>query len=394
VGCSIRPDITAVCENISTDTKGPEESKSKEPENSNLKDADKTVNEELTPYWRQIVTFSEAKTKTIRPSDLIQAVGYASTCPEGRPEVAGMLYLIVCSEGYVLAWSDASRVVHSDYVNWSDKDWLNCLYRYVCTLYQPVPSLTQVDKTIELVEQVEGTNDIWWRIMANKECFLAKKLHSTPAYGKQTFVWITQPEMPKDLKNGENHKLQTYIIKDSWPNVSRRYREIDLYDKVKGVRGFAQLRESTSKLEGTRRHPYPETSSIHSRQNCKLKQLVYVWQEGKSPKTEKVFMYRRDGKSGSFWKAQANLLNIARIFGSFLRHCTTLWRVSVFFSIVVRLTRSLVAAHQVLVNHKGILHRDISPNNILINPKHNEGCIFKSVGKEETYIQQVLHQIL
>jgi serine/threonine protein kinase len=49
----------------------------------------------------------------------------------------------------------------------------------------------------------------------------------------------------------------------------------------------------------------------------------------------------------------------------------------------------LVAAHQILINRKNVLHRDISSSNILIEPVHNNKCRFTPL-KEEVYIEQVL----
>jgi hypothetical protein len=181
--------------------------------------------------------------------DFVQAASYAAALPQGRPDVAGVLYLLVCSQGFAVAWSDASRVVCSQPIAWDNPESGNILSRYVGTLYRPKMGLYQVDKTIKFDHLLQS--EIKWRIQAKGVSYIGDRLRSSPAYGKQTFVWRA-----KRLEDLEEEDL-TYIIKDCWANSSKRYREIDLYDKVRGVRGFAQM------LVGEK-IPELTTSDLHS----------------------------------------------------------------------------------------------------------------------------------
>jgi hypothetical protein len=54
-------------------------------------------------------------------------------------------------------------------------------------------------------------------------------LKGTVNYLGQTW----KSEMPADSETpGTLGLLQTYIVKDSWPNVTQRYPKMDLYEKV------------------------------------------------------------------------------------------------------------------------------------------------------------------
>jgi hypothetical protein len=68
-------------------------------------------------HWHSIITFVEAKNGKFSPGDLNQAASYATVLPLARPDVAGVLYFVVCKTGFVVAWSDASRIVCTNFKN-------------------------------------------------------------------------------------------------------------------------------------------------------------------------------------------------------------------------------------------------------------------------------------
>jgi hypothetical protein len=125
------------------------------------------------------------------------------------------------------------------------------------TLYNPLEDLPQVDSTVQLRH---GKGVVDWKIKADGVWYIGKRLRSSPAYGKQTFVWTATQE------GGSNN---TYIIKDCWANSSKRYREVKLYEKVWGVRGFAQKLMKEGK--GDEIEPELTTSALHSGENSVVK---------------------------------------------------------------------------------------------------------------------------
>jgi hypothetical protein len=150
-------------------------------------------------YWNSIITFLEVKKDAFAAKDLIQAASYATVLPHGRPNLAGVLYLLVCKTGFVVAWSDASRIVCSQFKEWDDQN-AQILFRYVLTLYDPVEGLPQVDTTVQLRRHDNGEFD--WRIKAGGVWYIGEILRSSPAYGKQTTVW----SVPYGVLNKRIHK--------------------------------------------------------------------------------------------------------------------------------------------------------------------------------------------
>ena len=227
----------------------------------------------------------------MKEGDIIQSRGYASRMPESRPDLAGVLYIVACKKEVKFCWSDASRAVQSPSLRWfaEDKDefddnTLKYLFRFVKTLYTPLPDFTQIDPTVRLVSGDDEKIAKWAvKIKGTNETFIGTRLCSSPAYGRQTYVMkahkyddgessdsgtetesdtavetlvesetdtasntSTTVTSPADSESESDDKPKTkseseYVIKDYWRDGSRRFREADLYTKANGVRGMAQM---------------------------------------------------------------------------------------------------------------------------------------------------------
>ena len=104
--------------------------------------------------------------------------------PESRPDLAGVLYIVACKKEVKFCWSDASRAVQSPSLRWfaEDKDefddnTLKYLFRFVKTLYTPLPDFTQIDPTVRLVSGDDEKIAKWAvKIKGTNETFIGTRL--------------------------------------------------------------------------------------------------------------------------------------------------------------------------------------------------------------------------
>ena len=260
-------------------------------------------------YWYKIITFVEAKVDDASEGDNNQSRGYASHMPEARPDLTGVLYLIMSKEKCRICWSDVSSAVQGLSFPWFiegrdefDDVALQYLFRFVKTLYTPLPEFTQIDPTVKFVDCDNDENPSWaFKLKGKAEEFVGTRLSSSPAYGRQTFVLRARkdddetssntgtdtqmdsgtepPDTPSHVTtpataaagSGPEHENETeykYVIKDHWRDGSRRFREADLYAKANGVRGMAQMYHGERVTDDNGEQI--RTSEYHSGENSTL----------------------------------------------------------------------------------------------------------------------------
>ncbi|THH05752.1 hypothetical protein EW145_g4568 [Phellinidium pouzarii] len=375
-----------------------------------------------------IVTVVEVKRRRIRNA-FAQILTYAELLPHARPNIAGGLFMTCDSQYFRLYWSDASRFVFSPYYTWKEN--IAIIFRFLDTLYRPLDDLPQIDPTI-VPAALNGTTkeDLKWIVTIKAERYETTRVVSMRGLGKQTWV----------LKSLSGF----YIIKDIWRDVHRRFSEGKVLEAIHEdgiVRGVVRMAsygevefcDKNGKLQTLR------TSRKHSGVDCTLKtdssesplnEEESIWNYEDRPLPERAVRgpsgAKQDRERPAILPGQVDDLNVPkaaaggerdadrkayakavhdmlreRVRGPRLRiplrektrtvlesvgdklvECTSLLH-------LLKVAYDIVQIHHFCVKDRKALHRDISKNNILINPKHQdtEKRFNDRVGK---YIEEVL----
>ncbi|THH03525.1 hypothetical protein EW145_g6185 [Phellinidium pouzarii] len=398
-------------------------------------DAEVLANKNFDKYPRSdkfhaadIVTVVEVKRRRIRNA-FAQILTYAELLPHARPNIAGGLFMTCDSQYFRLYWSDASRFVFSPYYTWKEN--IAIIFRFLDTLYRPLDDLPQIDPTI-VPAALNGTTkeDLKWIVTIKAERYETTRVVSMRGLGKQTWV----------LKSLSGF----YIIKDIWRDVHRRFSEGKVLEAIHEdgiVRGVVRMAsygevefcDKNGKLQTLR------TSRKHSGVDCTLKkdssesplnEEESIWNYEDRPLPERAVRgpscAKQDGERPAILPGQVDDLNVPkasaggetdadrkayakavhdmlreRVRGPRLRiplrektrtvlesvgdklvECTSLLH-------LLKVAYDIVQIHHFCVKDRKALHRDISKNNILINPKHQdtEKPFNDRVGK---YIEEVL----
>ncbi|KAI5116182.1 hypothetical protein M0805_002681 [Coniferiporia weirii] len=278
-------------------------------------------------HWNELVSLCEVK-KASTGDVHVQAGSYLYVLPRCRPDLAGMLYMSWENQHFHLYWSDTSGIIRSPSYPFSKARSWKILFLYVRTIWDPLPSFPTRDPTMSLSMGRSLTPK--WKIQTKQRMFIAELFFSTSAHGRQTCVFLDE--------------VAKRVIKDHWRDTHRRFRESIILQMIKGVPGVVQVDFSeviTVEIEGAE---VPlRTNEMHSGPNA---------------------LKERDGSTRSAPHREKQR-SVLKTTGDGLDKRTT----------VRQLLMALydgIEGHGLCLGKKRVLHRDVSQNNIIINPVHHD----------------------
>ncbi|KAJ3535255.1 hypothetical protein NM688_g7005 [Phlebia brevispora] len=263
------------------------------------------------------------KIKPDSKNGALQSISYAWRHLEACPDRPGVYCLAVNCRYYQIAWVDSAGPVTSPRYAWKNGEHyqLDPLLCYLYSLYVPPASHTMRDPTIT-VHRLDTHLPLTWDIHSGGKIYEDCKLISfQPPWGRRTTVFL-------HIKDG-----QRTIIKDYYRNKKGRYNEEDFLARIHsdvlmpGVVRLVSSEEVKAYGEVITTAPRPELEDSNDRVACRTKMRLIFSSVGQ--KLDKVSSLKE--------------------------------LLMVFFD--------LNEIHRALL-HVGVLHRDISANNILIRPKH------------------------
>ncbi|KAI5115168.1 hypothetical protein M0805_000765, partial [Coniferiporia weirii] len=278
-------------------------------------------------YWNRLVSLGEVMCKIVDDDD-DQTISCLHVLPHARPDLAGMLYMSWETLYFRLHWSDTSGIVSSQPYWLSDEASWSVLLRYVFTVWYPLPLLPTRDHTMSLF--MGRSLSPKWVIRTKQSAFRGKVLFASSAHRRQTCVFLDE--------------AAKRIIKDHWRDTHRRFQEPITLEKIKGVPGVVQVDFSevvTVEIEGAE---VPlRTNEMHSGPDA---------------------LKERDGSTRSAPHREKQR-SVLKTTGDGLDKRTT----------VRQLLMALydgTEGHGLCLGKKRVLHRDVSQNNIIINPVHHD----------------------
>ncbi|KAI5119522.1 hypothetical protein M0805_002544 [Coniferiporia weirii] len=307
-------------------------------------DAEEIVREDIKApvvYWHETQSLVEVKQNfgSLPPSN--QAGQYLHVLPRGLPSLAGMLYLASDKFKFYIYWSDTSGIVRSHHYDITEEKSWDVLFRYVLTVVEPLENLPTWDPTMTI--NVENPLEPKWVIASNEKAHPASLLYAMNGHSRQTSVFWSEEKKR--------------IIKDQWRDDDRRFNESEILERIKGVPGVAQV-DYSEVVKGSDDEPLT-TSDLHSGAECVL-EFEYNRRVPKRTKQRNVLKTKGDSLS-----KRTSVLQLA---------------MAVFDS---------VQGHQICVDEKEVMHRDVSKNNIVINPVHYDTKL-DDIPKAK-YINQILN---
>ncbi|KAI5119521.1 hypothetical protein M0805_002543 [Coniferiporia weirii] len=297
--------------------------------------------EESGVYWHEIQSLVEVKQNFNGLPLSNQAGQYLHVLPRGLPNLAGMLYLALDKSKFYVYWSDTSGIVRSHHYDIKEEKSWDVLFRYVLTVVDPLENLPTWDPTMTI--NVENPLEPKWVITSNNETYLASLLWASDGHSRQTSVFCAE--------------VKRRVIKDQWRDDDRRFNESEILERIKGVPDVAQV-DFSEVVKGPDDEPLT-TSNLHSGAEC-------------------VLEFESDRRVPKRTKQR----NVLKTKGDLLSKRTSVLQLAmaVFDS---------VQGHQICVNEKEVMHRDVSKNNILINPVHYDTKL-DDIPKAK-YINQILN---
>ncbi|KAI5115337.1 hypothetical protein M0805_000713 [Coniferiporia weirii] len=278
--------------------------------------------------WNQLMSLGEVKAKPDNTTN-IQAASYLQILARARPDLAGMLYMSWEHKFFRLYWSDTSGIIGSYPYYFSDETSWSILLRYVRSIWDPLPLLPTRDRTMDLLPE-DGSPKPKWSIRTKQREFSGTLMFATPSHGRQTCVF--------------HDAAANRVIKDHWCDMHRRFREATILENIKGVPGVVQVDFSEVVMMDAEGTEVPlTTNEMHSGTDTVIKT---EYGDRIAPRRE---------------KQRSVLKSIGRPLTE---------RTSVL-ELILALFDSL-QGHRLCLGKKRTLHRDISENNILINPVHHD----------------------
>ncbi|KAJ3535256.1 hypothetical protein NM688_g7004 [Phlebia brevispora] len=273
------------------------------------------------PYHR-VSTFMKIKPGNRHRAS--QLISYACHYLQARPDRPGVYCLAACSCFYQMSWVDSSGSTISPQYEWKNgrRYQLDPLLCFLYSLYVPPVGHITKDPTIN-VHHVKTHRKPTWDICSGGKTYEKCKLVSCqPPWGRRTAVFL-------HVKEG-----QETVIKDYYRNNKRRFKEEDIINQchsdgfVPGVVRLEYHGEVKANGEAITTAPRAELESSNDHiSECRTKMR---------------FIFSSIGQKLDKVSSLKELL-------------------MVFFD--------LNEIHRGLL-HAGVLHWDISANNILIRPKH------------------------
>lgn len=167
------------------------------------------------PYHRAVSLIE------IRPRvDGCQALTYPWYHLQACPDRPGVYFMSACTSYYQIGWRDASGMVSSDKIFWTN---LEPLVQYIFSMYCPPSDHFTRDPTIVCANPTTRGVASWDITHRNHTYNNCKIIYVPPACGRRTTVF----ECPSDTPDG----CQT-IIKEYYRDDSRRFEEETLLTKV------------------------------------------------------------------------------------------------------------------------------------------------------------------
>jgi hypothetical protein len=255
-----------------------------------------------------------------------QVAAYAGFLNQARPDKPGVYAISLSPRHYRILWSDPSGLSSSEDIQWDD---LGPLISYVFSLYKPPEGHVKFDPTISLDDERDFMLSPRWTVKFRDKLYpLCKVIFVGLPWTCQSWIAIS------DTDNGRR------IIKDQYQAKGRRYDEGELFDKLQ--RGH----EDTPAL------------------GCVHVECHGVVEGIQTPNATT----RRRKKRVVMTTIGESLYNCKSIF-HFLKVMYDALEGLILLSFCVLFSKCSLA-HRWILFAKGVLHRDISINNILL-PDNN-----------------------
>jgi hypothetical protein len=275
-------------------------------------------------------------------SGLPQVLAYATAHTRARPDNPGVYALSASPSGYNLVWSDPAGHA-SGMFHWSN---IQPLIGYVYSLYSPPDDHNLHDPSITL-KPSDFYDPPKWRIQFNDVTYSdCEAIWVGPAGSRMTWVARSTSDPGK-------------VIKDSYRSVRRTYQESELIDQIheSGRVGGWVVSIDSSQVE---RQGNPiQTPLEHTR---RVKQRLVM-----------------DGSGETLYQCRS-------IF-HFLKVMYDVLEGPPFYPKLVIISSKYFKAHRWAADKRKVLHRDISINNILVNP---EVSPFEPSDDRPKFIEEIL----
>ncbi|CAL1717125.1 unnamed protein product [Somion occarium] len=274
------------------------------------------------PYHR-IITTGECKPEADEGAG--QAVSYTCQHARARLDMPGTYALFANVRGYRILWSDASEVVKSPFVDWTE---LDLLEGYIRSLYFPPKNHHLWDPTISspvvLPDAMGEGSKAHWTIAYNGNTYSDCNPFVLPrSWGRRTTVFM--------YEGGGNDFA---VIKDAYRDDARRFEEATLINDIhaEGIfPGMVRLLDSgnVNGEDGTAIVTALPADRDKKVVHCTKKRLVM-------------------GSRGS----QFHLAKTVKD--------------------VLKATYDAIEVHRALFKRRRFLHRDLSMPNVLMYPEHSK----------------------
>ncbi|KDQ26399.1 hypothetical protein PLEOSDRAFT_1105302 [Pleurotus ostreatus PC15] len=261
--------------------------------------------------WSDLETVVEVKNEHEYLDGITQLAAYLGLANQARPDKVGIYGLITSPSGYQIQYSDAGGLTTSPFSDWEH---LVPLASYVYTLYFPLPGRPRCDPTITR-SSTRIEDKPTWDVTFKGETYPACQVKFVGQPWKR-MTWVAQTA----------GKYPT-VIKDSYWAYGRTFKEGELYDLLqaegKPAPGFVRMitHGDVFNAEG------PITSINIEPHVYRVKTRLIMGTSGdplaKTPSIQHFLMAMYD----------------------------------------------VLECHRWAVKERNIIHRDISPANIMINPK-------------------------
>ncbi|KAJ8501525.1 hypothetical protein ONZ45_g12111 [Pleurotus djamor] len=258
--------------------------------------------------WHHITNAAELKRRAEKAKGAGQCADYLGLANQALPNRVGILGVALSAAGYTLHWSTASGLESSEEFAWSD---IMPLLEYAYTLYVPKDRHLHYDDTVTLSGGLALDEPPKWDIVTHTTVYkcCTVKMVGEP-WHRMSWIAVTSDAQP-------------FIIKDQYRSDDFTFTEGELYDtlhKAGFALGFADCVE------------YFEVES-HNK-------VITVGSDEQSRTKTRIIL----ATSGSPLASVDGLHSLCKVM------------------------YDATECHRYAVNN-GVLHRDISMANILINPK-------------------------
>lgn len=293
--------------------------------------------------WHHVRTIVEIKSDTVDESER-QTATYVGDLHQSRPDMAGAYGLYASSKDYSIHWGDCTGAYKSLHFPWSN---LDPLIQFVESLYRPPQGHRDAhDQTVQLdLSHAEGgvfvPDDPRWRFPLLPGCSFCV-IFVAPELSRGTRIFQQQ--------NYPDEQKAPLIIKDVYvPKSGRRYREVEMLQRLhSGQKGPLEGCLRAMELKFDREVHTPLWPNLEARR----KEWLLCFDTGKIIVQSPSILQFLEATFDSLEHEQ------------FLAGC--------IHTAVLTEFKVHRAAFE-----RGVLHRDVSPGNVYIDPLHVHiaGCV-------------------